>query len=141
MSKTITSSTTIPIRDINEKYMDLDLSLSIHPLTGKYKTITGNRAIIRSIKHLVMSSQWDIPFEPEIYGGLDEALFELNTPIFISSLQKQIHETIAEHEPRVNVIDVDIVQTMNQTISINITFEIVATEEVLNTSITLKRDR
>lgn len=105
-------------------YKDINLFFTPHPATGDVTLVTNEEAIKRSIKHLVLTSYYDRPFEPEIGSRVLESLFE-NKNIFTEIvLKQQIEETITNYEPRVKLIDVLVSSPLDDNeIQISVYFE------------------
>lgn len=127
--------------DIEDAYKDLDLALPIHPRTGNIKPATGLKAVQKSIKNLILTAKWDIPFKPDIYGGIDEILFDNPSPVYFAHLQQVFKDLLDMYEPRVKVEDVDIEMVSDTTVGINIVYKVIAVDVLVETTITLKRDR
>lgn len=122
-------------------YKDLDLSLPIHPLTKNIKPVTGVSAVNKSIKHLVFSAKWDYPFQPDIYGGISQMLFEQPIPVHFSHVQNVILQVLKKNEPRIKVTNVTVDWLDEQSMAINIEYLIVAIDKSESTRIILKRER
>ena len=58
-------------------FRDLDLSLTIHPLSGDISDKVDENAIKRSLHNLFLIDRWDIPFEPTKTSTIKELLFEI----------------------------------------------------------------
>lgn len=128
--------------DINNVYKDLDLSMSVHPLTGNYKTVNGINAVKRSIRHLMLSAKWDFPFNGDVYGGITESLFEQLSPTYLASLEARMRDVLSKYERRIEVQDITFeVQENSGNLFITIKYRIIAVEQVFETRITLSRER
>jgi phage baseplate assembly protein W len=127
---------------IDERYSDLDMSFSIHPLTGDVKHVKGRKAVVQSVKRLVLMNKWSVPFHPEINCGVENQLFETMGAIHVSAFQNQITEILQTYEPRIKLEKVDCkVKDSGQSLEINITFEIIALDETVTTTLIMKRER
>lgn len=113
-------------------FTDLDLNFLAHPVTKDVTTKTDEQAIKASIRNLVLTSNYEKPFHPEIGSPIKSLLFEPATPLLPILIQKAIHQTIDNHEPRVRLLDVK-ADLSPDTNSIYVTIEFV----IVNTSVPL----
>jgi uncharacterized protein len=92
----------------NKIFSDLDLDFIAHPNTRKLTSLTQDKAVIRSLKNLIMTNHYDRPFHPEIGCGIRESLFDNILPSTASTIHNTIVEVIDNFEPRVNLTNVDV---------------------------------
>jgi phage baseplate assembly protein W len=116
-------------------FTDLDLNFLAHPVTKDISTKTDEQAIKSSIRNLVLTSNYEKPFHPEIGSQIKSLLFEPATPMLPILIKKAIEYTIYNFEPRVNLINVDAVLSEDEN-SIDVTVEFV----IINTSTPLALD-
>lgn len=87
-------------------YTDLDLDFIAHPTTSDVVKKTGDEAIKRSVRNLVLTNFYERPFQSFIGSNVRELLFE-NVTLFTASLIKDaITSTINNFERRVSLQDV-----------------------------------
>lgn len=123
-------------------YTDIDLNFTPNPSTGDVAVKYDDQAIKQSVKTLVMTQFYERPFHPEIGSQVYGLLFEPMSPILQSMIETAITNTIANHEPRVTLIRVDVnMDSNNNAIAISITFRINNTTTPLNVDFTLYRSR
>lgn len=104
---------------------DLDLHFNIHPIKKDLSLSTGTQAIIRSVKSLVLTNFYEVPFHPEIGSNIRALLFEPVSILTSNYIDKEIRNVIRNFEPRVKVLDVDItIPTDENSYIITITFNI-----------------
>ncbi len=121
---------------------DLDLSFIPNPVTGDINPLRDIEAIKRSVKNLILTNFQERPFQPEIGSGVRGLLFELADPITIHDIETAISRTINNFEPRVNLLEVNVNDEVdNNSYSVSITFQVIATEQVGNATIILERLR
>jgi len=121
---------------------DLDLSFTPNPVTGDINPLRDIEAIKRSVKNLILTNFQERPFQPEIGSGVRGLLFELADPITIHDIETAISRTINNFEPRVNLLEVNVNDEVdNNSYSVSITFQVIATEQVGNATIILERLR
>jgi phage baseplate assembly protein W len=82
--------TTDTVRD----FKDLDLSFIPHPVRKDINKHVGVKAVINSIKNLVLTNHYEKPFQPEIGSNVRKLLFENLDPITAIALQREIYQVI-----------------------------------------------
>lgn len=93
-------------------YSDLNLFLQPHPLTGDITFLSDANAVKRALMHIIMMRPYDIPFEPDYHGHIQDLLFELPSDSVSATLQSRIKWAINKLEPRADVEEIDV--TMRQ---------------------------
>lgn len=99
---TITPITSNVVRE----YKDLDLNFTIHPVKKDLNKLTGERAVVNSIKNLVSTNHYEKPFNPSFGSNLRRLLFENNDKFTASLIEREITEVIENYEPRATVSSV-----------------------------------
>ena len=84
-------------------YKDVSLTFGRNVVTSDVVTVSGEDAVKRSIKLLLMSRAGETPFFPEFGSRIFTLLFEPIDPITTVLLQHEIQATIEAYEPRVNI--------------------------------------
>lgn len=84
-------------------YRDLDLNFIANPVTGDVSKMTGDDAVIRSVRNLILTNFYERPFHPEIGSGVRDLLFENITPVTLINLKTAIEQVIENFEPRVKL--------------------------------------
>lgn len=92
-------------------YSDLDLDFEVNPFDGDLYIKYDDQAVKRSLRNLLLTERFEKPFQPNVFVGIRQNLFELNTPIDIAVLKQNISDIINRYEPR--VYDVDVVVRTN----------------------------
>jgi len=101
MSTTITSNDPTIVSE--RSFRDLDLNFTAHPIKKDVSMHYNERAVINSVKNLVSTNFYERPFQPFLGSNIRALLFELVDSVVAASLERQITETINNHEPRVSV--------------------------------------
>ena len=104
MSTTITSNDPTIVSE--RSFKDLDLNFTAHPIKKDVSMHYNERAVINSVKNLVSTNFYERPFQPFLGSNIRALLFELVDSVVAASLERQITETINNHEPRVSVQDI-----------------------------------
>ena len=89
-------------------YADLDLDFLMHPTTKDVSKKTGEDAIKRSVRNLVLTNFCERPFRSFIGSNVRGLLFENATPMTAVFLQDAIREVINNFEPRVLLSEVTV---------------------------------
>ena len=84
-------------------YKDVSLTFARNVVTSDVVTVSGEDAVKRSLKLLIMSRAGEAPFFPEFGSLIFPLLFEPIDPITTVLLQHEMRATIAAYEPRVNI--------------------------------------
>ena len=123
-------------------YSDLDLDFIAHPTTKDVLVKTGDTAIKRSMRNLILTNFYEKPFRPGIGSSAVKLLFDNMTPLVSNFLENAIYEVIRNYEPRVEVLRVVVVPDYdNNGYSAKIDFIIINRNQPLTTTIFLERVR
>lgn len=89
-------------------FSDLDFNLTRLGGTRDVARKTDVEAVKQSMKSLIMTRNYERPFQPYLGSSVAGLLFELNTPMTRRMIEKSIYEVIQNHEPRVQLVSVDV---------------------------------
>ena len=121
---TTTNSLTNSVTD-QSGYSDLDLTFNPHPVTGDLMINTGNIAISRALKNLLLTNRYEKPFKPKYGSNVVALLFEPMTPFTASTLESEITYTIRNYEPRVTIDKITVTPDYdNDAYSVSLTYYI-----------------
>jgi hypothetical protein len=87
-------------------YSDFLTNFNAHPDSKQLMTVKDEVAVMRSIKSLLLTNKYERLFQPSLGSNLRNFLFEDVSRQTQASIQNAIRETIRNHEPRANIIDV-----------------------------------
>ena len=123
-------------------FSDLDLNFTAHPVTKDLTQKFDENAIKQALKNLLQIRHFEKPFHSEIGSPLRELLFEPITPLTEVMAKRAIIDLVANFEPRVELIDVDVIASDdNNALYVNIVFTIVNTERPITLEFVLERTR
>lgn len=88
---------------IQNRYSDLDLTFTKHPVKKDIVLSVDDQAVIRSVRNLILTNHYERPFHPEIGSNVRKMLFEPISPLTANYLQREIEDTIKNYEPRVKL--------------------------------------
>ena len=94
-------------------YKDFDLDFGRNPITNDLNKRLNANAIKQSIRCLVLTHFYEVPFHPEVGSQIYHALFENFTPMTRLTAERAISDVINNFEPRVTLNSVTIEE--NQT--------------------------
>lgn len=93
---------------LNREYKDLNLKFKVHPAFGDIRPVKDLEAIKNSLRNILSTQRGEKPFRPDFGCNLKGYLFEPADVITKSAIEEDILYSIGEHEPRVEVLSVDI---------------------------------
>lgn len=89
-------------------YKDIDLDFFANPITKDVQKKTNEEAIAASISNLLQTSNYERLFNPDLGCNLKRYLFEPVDDITTNNIREEITRTIANFEPRVDLLDVTV---------------------------------
>jgi phage baseplate assembly protein W len=123
-------------------YSDLDLDFIKHPTTGDVVLKTGEDAIKRSVRNLVLTNFYDRKFQSWIGGNVQKLLFELPTPLTEKFLKDAIYNVIGNFEPRVQLTQIAVKVTPDQNgFKVSLYYVILNTNQPIEQTLFLERIR
>ena len=130
--------TTDTVRD----FRDLDLSFNIHPVKKDINKHVGVKAVINSIKNLVLTNHYEKPFQPEIGSNVRKLLFENIDELTSIALQREISQVIANYEPRASVSKVFVFADYeNNGFNVEVEFSVINQSDPITITFFLERIR
>jgi len=124
------------------QWSDLDLDFNAHPITKDISTKTDVESVKRSIRNLILTNEYERPFQPNIDGGVTRHLFQPASPITFSDIESTIKLTISNFEPRAEVLDVIVDGNLDKNgFNVSITFKVINTPEPVTIELFLERLR
>jgi len=122
--------------------------MAITPITkkrilfGDVSRKTNEEAIKESIRNLILTDNFEKPFQPEFGANIRGLLFENIQPETFRVVKEMIKNVIEANEPRAELLGVDVFgKTDSNVINIIITFNVINREEPVTLEILLNRIR
>ena len=107
-------------------FKDISLSFSPHPVTKDLPVLLNERAIARSVRNLVETIPTERFFDPLLGTDIRDSLFENYSRTTVTVIQDQVRETIANYEPRVNNVEIEVdARPDRNTMEVKVLFDIV----------------
>lgn len=123
-------------------YKDLDLNFLAHPVTGDVSTKIDEEAIKQALRIILLTENYERPFHSEIGSPVKALLFEPATPLLNNMLKRIIGETIVNFEPRVEIIDVDVVNRVDENeLTVSVFFKVIGSSVTFTVNINVERTR
>lgn len=89
-------------------YSDFNISFEKDELSRDLTLVEDEKAVMQSVKSLVLTSLFERPFQPSIGSTITRLLFEPLDAVTKTILARTIKEVIDQHEPRAELKYVDI---------------------------------
>ena len=89
-------------------FKDISLSFSPHPVTKDLPVLSNERAIVRSVRNLVETILTERFFNSLLGTDIRDSLFKNFTNATVTIIEDQIRQTIANFEPRVSNLNVEV---------------------------------
>jgi phage baseplate assembly protein W len=123
-------------------FSDLDMDLTIDPLTKDVSSITGENTVKQALKNLLQFKKYDKPFHPEIDSGITDLLFENANSMIMFQMKRKITEMIRSYESRIRGLQVDIVDLSDQnSYQIDVQFQIQNSVQTYRATVIVERIR
>lgn len=103
-------------------FSDFDLTFARNPISGDLAKKYDDDAIKASIKHILLTMNYEKPFHPEIGSPVYGLLFEPATPVTAEIIRTVIANTIENFEPRAKLNAVIVIPRPDEnayTVSVN----------------------
>jgi phage baseplate assembly protein W len=127
---------------VSRSFKDLSFNFSKHPITNDIVVLKNEEAIKQSVKNLLMTNRFEKPFDTTFGGNLNDFLFELETGDEAELIADNIIEAVELHEPRAQVINVDVnLRPDTNNVRITVVFEVLSVGETVTLDLNLTRLR
>ena len=107
-------------------YSDFLLNFTPHPFTHDLARVKNEDAVKRSIRNIILTNAFEVPYKPMLGGNINRFLFEPIDVLTQRSIQESIELTIKNHEPRARLIHCIVTpDEINQKYDVMIVFNVV----------------
>ena len=114
----------------NRTYRDIAFSFFAHPMSGDMGKKTGASAVKQAIVAILKTNHHERLFNPEFGSDIRGSLFEQMNPITEQRMRKKVEAAIARHEPRAEVLGIEVVAQEEQNrYEINVVFNVASEAE------------
>ncbi len=109
---------------VSKQFKDISGTFKINPLNSDAIAIKNETAIARSIRNLIFTLTGEVPYST-IGSSVNRLLFENMDSFTATALETEIRGVLT-NEPRINVINVDIVPNFeNNEFNVTLVYEII----------------
>jgi phage baseplate assembly protein W len=123
------------------RYKDLDIFFTPHPVTGDITVKTDTDAVRRSVRNIILTNKYERPFKPNFGGSLRDMLFELDTMPKIRRATDRIKKELTTFEPRIDNVQVIFEENDNNEVRCTILYDIANSVSNQQVEFTLTRAR
>ena len=121
---------------LSKIYSDIDFTFTKKPVTADVALSYDNQAVIRSIRNLLSTRNYERPFNPDLGSTLSAMLFENISPIIANSIKQEVERMIHNYEPRATIKDI-VVNSEPDKNAYNVTITFYIENATLPTTVTL----
>lgn len=123
-------------------YSDFLFNLNKNPNTKDLVRVTNEQAVINSIKKILKTNHFEIPYNPYFGANLYRYLFEPFLPTTEMEIKNEIRFAIENFEPRAQILDIVVNgQPDDNAIDITLTVSIINNPTPVTVTTTLVRVR
>ena len=128
--------------NLQKVFSDLDFTFKKVPGTGDVALRYDERAVISSVRNLLLTNHYEKPWSPMIGSNLMRLLFEPATNITAAMISDDITNTITNFEPRVSVLTVEVTPTDDENgFSVYLSFFVLNNTQPTTVNLILQRSR
>ena len=120
----------MPLERVSQGFKDISMSFQSNPLNNDLIAIKNVNAITRSIRNIVLTIPGEKFFDPDFGSNVSRLLFENVDDITASQIQEEIEFSINNYEPRVKLLDVQVIADND-----NASFDTIITYEVIGADV------
>ena len=129
-------------RLVPDLFSDFMNDLTPHPFTKDVGRVKNDQSIKQALKNIILTNFGERFYQPNIGSDVYNSLFEPNDSIMEENLKFGIENAIRFHEPRVNLINVEVYTFSEENrVSINIVFSIINSIQIQSVNLILRRVR
>lgn len=123
-------------------YSDIDLKFSPQPSTGDISLVLDNRAVIASVRNLLLTNFYDRPWQPSLGSNMSQLLFENVDNLMETTIAQEIKNVIKNFEPRVTIDTIVVSANPDKNgYNVSLTFFVGNNTQATRISIFLERNR
>lgn len=123
-------------------YTDFRKDLLMNPLTSDVVLRLNEDSVKEALKNLILTDKGERLFQPYLGSDVRKSLFDMMTPATVKIIEQNVRTTINNFEPRVTVIDVQVIADPdNYKVQIIISFYVRNVQEPVTVSMFLERIR
>lgn len=114
-------TTVITKKDI---FRDISLRFRAHPETGAVVTLKNEEAIKQQYKNLIFTGRNETLFQPKVFGGIYDALFDNYDPITVQEIRSSIEDVLNNYGERAELLNITLTDRLEDQNSISVSVTI-----------------
>lgn len=126
--------------NLSKIYSDIDFTFTRKPGVGDVALSYDEQAVLRSIRNLLLTKNYERPFNPELGSKVDMMLFEMVSPLTAAALEKEIQTMIENYEPRATLDYISVSADPDKN-AYNVTISFYIENATLPTTVTILLER
>jgi phage baseplate assembly protein W len=127
---------------LTKRYSDIDFAFTRTPGRNDIALSFDEMAVVRSVRNLLLTKNYERPFQPSLGSKITGLLFEPIDFLTAQSIRAEIETTIANYEPRVRLTKVQVQENLdNNAYDVSLEFFIGNNVEPTEISLILERTR
>lgn len=132
----------MPAPTLKKRYSDIDFAFTRTPGKNDIALSYDEMAVVRSVRYLLLTNNYERPFQPEIGSNIKKLLFEPIDYITTQTLKSAIEDTIKNFEPRVKLSQITVLaKEEKNAYDVSMSFYIGNNAEPTSINLILKRTR
>lgn len=122
-------------------FTDLGVSFRQNPITGDLITVKDEAAVTQSIRNLILTKFGEKLMDPTIGSDVYNMLFEPLDAFSGMELKDKILNTIRNFEPRVEVIELEVIalDDLDDSVAVSLTYRIIGEPKIIQNQFILER--
>ena len=120
----------MPLERVSQGFKDISMSFQSNPLNNDLIALKNVNAIARSVRNIILTTPGEKFFDPDFGSNVSKLLFENVDDITASQIQEEIEFSINNYEPRVRLINVEVIADYD-----NASFDTIITYEVIGANV------
>jgi phage baseplate assembly protein W len=126
----------------SEIYSDFNHTFLPHPTTGNISRKVDVDSVKMALRNLILTNKYERLKNPTFGSNIRRHLFDLFTETVASDMESDIREIIENNEPRIRILQLDVIPNEDQNqMNINLMFSVITNQEPQNLELTLFRVR
>ena len=112
---------------VKNEFTDLDIMFTAHPISGDITTKKDSDAVMRSVRNILLTNNYERPFKTNFGADLRSQLFNLQGLGSRKRLKRKIMVALTSLEPRITNIRIQFGKVGNNTMDIGVFYTIIKT--------------
>ncbi len=130
------------VQTLTRRYSDIDFTFTRTPGRNDIALSYDEMAVIRSLRNLLLTKNYERPFQPNLGSKINGLLFEPLDFLTAQSIRGEIEVVIKNHEPRVSLVSIIVQENVdNNSYGVSLEFFIGNNVEPTAISLILERTR